>query len=93
MRCGEGKFLPNQGYDNSSVLFQTRAQDPLKFSPRLVFISKNVLWKVPLNQNQNWQEANDDELAVYKPGCAAEHETSEKQFACVSYLYSGTGIL
>ena len=31
--------------------------------------------------------ANDDELAVYKPGCGAELETSEKQFAHVSYMY------
>ena len=54
---------------------------------------KNVLWKVPLKQNQNWQEANDDELAVYKPGCGAELETSEKQFAHVSYMYFGTGNL
>ena len=48
-----------------------------------VLMFKNVLWKVPLNQNQNWQEANDDELAVYKPGCGAELETSENQFAHV----------
>ena len=90
MRCGEGKFLPNPDYDNSRVLFQTRAQDPLQFSRCL------VLWKVPQKQNQNWQEANDDELAVYKPGCGAQLETSEKQFAHVSYLYSvysGTGNL
>ena len=40
-----------------------------------VLMFKNVLWKVPLKQNQNWQEANDDELAVYKPGCGAELET------------------
>ena len=96
MRCGEGKFLPNSDYDNSRVLFQTLAQDPLQFSRCLVItvlMFKNVLWKVPLKQNQNWQEANDDELAVYKPGCGAELETSEKQFAHVSYMYSGTGNL
>ena len=58
-----------------------------------VLMFTNVLWKVPLKQNQNWQEANDDELAVYKPGCGAELETSEKQFAHVSYMYFGTGNL
>ena len=58
-----------------------------------VLMFKNVLWKVPLKQNQNWQEANDDELAVDKSGCGAELETFGKQFAHVSYLYSGTGNL
>ena len=37
-------------------------------------------------QKQNWQEAGlgrkqKIELAVYRPGCGAELETSEKQFA------------
>ena len=56
MRCGEGKFLPNPDYDNSRVLFQTLAQDPLQFSRCLVItvlMFKNVLWKVPLKQNQS----------------------------------------
>ena len=80
MRCGEGKFLPNPDYDNSRVLFQTREQDPLQFSLCLVLMSKNVLRKVHLKQNQHRQEANADELAVYKPGSGAELETSEKHY-------------